>query len=66
MDAGAVLQYFPILEYLEFIEPNPDDKIQTSLEQKVKNGLKRLSILEVERENLKVRVRLGTDWMGYK
>jgi hypothetical protein len=60
----GVLAYSPNLECLAFIDPNPDKEIQDSLEKSLKSGLKSLSVLQVDKEN-KVRVRLGTDWMGY-
>jgi hypothetical protein len=60
----GVLAYCPNLECLAFIDPNPDKDVQDSLEKSLKSGLKRLSVLQVDKEN-KVRVRLGTDWMGY-
>jgi hypothetical protein len=56
-----VIECCPDLEYLAFIDPNPDKEIQDSLEKLLKRGLKRLSFLSVDN----VRVRLGTDWMGY-
>jgi hypothetical protein len=67
MNAAAVdgvLKCCPNLESLYIIEPNPDKEIQASLEKSLKSGLKRLSFFQVDDEN-GVRVRLGTDWMGY-
>jgi hypothetical protein len=57
----AVVEYCPNLQYLELLVEDDDAEVREAVEQKLKDGLKRLAKLKV----YGVAVRLGTDWVGY-